>query len=1498
VRTVRVALRALSALGWTLLGVLALAGVALSGVVLLASSGPGRALVARTLVRYADAEVAGHLELAGVDVLSNGGIGLRGFRAYDPDGRLVLDVDRLEVLADVTRVRNRSIGLTVELDGPTVLLEEGEDGQLSLARAFAPARRRPERPPREEGPGWTARIARLTVRRGAIWWVDRTGATRLEASGLELDGRGVVGPDRTRVDLALRASVAAPVAGPLSLEVRGGSDGRAVRVNALRVRLGDTVLEGLGQGDLAKRTGRAAITQVAIDRAEVRRLAPDVPAGADLAFSAYAESDGRIATGAVSVVPRVDGAGRAHVAAAARVDGTRALGFDLDLDRLDPARLHAAAPPGEVTARGHGAVAGASLRALRGRVTLALARSRLRRGTLGPGEVDAAVDGGSWTVRRLALAAPGISLDGSGAWRAGGPVAGQVEARGKDLAAAARNLEQLLGAKLPAVAGTARVDARLSGTADAPALDGTITAAALASGTLAVSGVRAEAHLAGPARTLAGSVDASADRVRRGGDELARALLVRATLAGGEAHLAASASVPRLGRDPVTVDARARRVGTEGEALAFDTLTIGYPGTRYALARPATLWLARGPRVDLLELAAGSQRIVLEGGLGPRSAIDARLRLEGVRLEGLPAGVLPGSGGISGAVSAELRASGTMGRPTLVGSLAVENGSYRSLAGLRVLADLRYDGATRRAAGTLALARAAGGTVDATFELPLPLGGRPGQRLALRLRGDALPVEEVLRVLDVATPASGLLALDARLEGPARAPVLRAEATLAGGAYADLSAVDLSLTADGAGGRLGLALSGALEGRPTLAAKAEVALDVGDLLARPERAAAALRTAPIELDVTVREVLLGELAGRLGLPQRIGGRLTGALRAEGTLGALRGAASLDLADGQYEGYAGIAARLQATAAADRVAATAQGALQGEELLRATASLGAPLERLGTRAGLRAAPLAVDVEIPGAVLARAAGRDVPVAGTLRGTVKARGTLAAPRIEGELAGTGLSFSGTALGDARARLRADGGKASAEVDVAAARGGTLHAALAVASAISLETSGAALRAAPAELSVKADALQLGFLPAVVPRLVRAASGRLDADVRARGPLGRVSPRGTARLRDGRLAISEYGDWTGIEVDAAISEDAVEIPQLVAHRGKGKLEARGSLRGMTSGTGKLEGRIAANDLAISRTGVDLATLTLNVQVGGTWHPGALDARLDVARGALVRLPKRTPRTLQPLEERPDIVVGPRRKAPAPAAAAGPPFALTLRVVAPGRLQVQGENPFVRVELKADVRYEVVGKEDYMSGTIEVVRGDVEPISGRRFEMHRGKVTFTGGPPKAALLDVEAVYTNPEAVVTVDVTGSVASPEFRLSSQPPMDDAQIALLIATGRRELKPGTGGVQSLGGQQGGLATAAGGVVATQLFRNVIQDRLPLDTVALDAAELRAGKYVTDRVYVGYTHRFDARPELGQNPDEVRVEYQITPRWSFEVRYGNAQSGGGSLIWSKNY
>jgi translocation and assembly module TamB len=245
--------------------------------------------------------------------------------------------------------------------------------------------------------------------------------------------------------------------------------------------------------------------------------------------------------------------------------------------------------------------------------------------------------------------------------------------------------------------------------------------------------------------------------------------------------------------------------------------------------------------------------------------------------------------------------------------------------------------------------------------------------------------------------------------------------------------------------------------------------------------------------------------------------------------------------------------------------------------------------------------------------------------------------------------------------------------------------------------------------------------------------------------------------------------------------------------------------------------------------------------------------------------------------------------------AAASKPYHAKVHVVAPNQFWVKSDSPRIDAELKADLTGEYKDAVFTLLGDVETLRGQVEPIGGRQFDVKQARVHFVGsGDPKDATLEIDAIYTNPAAKVTVQITGSIGEPEIKLTSDPPMDEGQIALLIATGRTELKANSGGATSLGDQ----ATNAAATAASVYFGRLVAEKLPVDSVQVDASQLRAGKYITDKLYVGYTRRFNADPEKGENPNEVRLEFQITPRWTFEARAGDAGTGGGSLIWSKDY
>jgi translocation and assembly module TamB len=200
--------------------------------------------------------------------------------------------------------------------------------------------------------------------------------------------------------------------------------------------------------------------------------------------------------------------------------------------------------------------------------------------------------------------------------------------------------------------------------------------------------------------------------------------------------------------------------------------------------------------------------------------------------------------------------------------------------------------------------------------------------------------------------------------------------------------------------------------------------------------------------------------------------------------------------------------------------------------------------------------------------------------------------------------------------------------------------------------------------------------------------------------------------------------------------------------------------------------------------------------------------------------------------------------------------------------------------------------------GVVHVPQGSFSAL-GRRFTIDDAKIIETGGDLSDPELEVKALFDNPQASVTISVTGTAKSPQLDLSSNPPMDQDQIAFFLATGR---------IQGRATQQGGgvdLSGAATSVVGSLLFgqvRKELADVLPLDVITIDTgsqgvAGASVGKYIGDRVFVGYRQRFTQSSNQTENTIEGRVEYEISRALSAEATVGDV-SNDLSILYTKDF
>jgi len=1445
--------RALAIAGWLLLGAAAVAGLVLSVAFTALTTDLGRVVLVRPALSLLQGQIAGRIQVRGLKVLPRGAIEIDGLEVFDPEGERVLRLERAVLTPDVSGLSARTVGLRGEAHGLSVILRRDPEGGFSIARALAPARPSPKKAAPGGGLRWTVRLTRIEVDGADVRVVEPGGETSLAAGDLRLAARGRWGPKGGALELSVRGALTAPASEPLSLDLATSLRGSAFRLPLLEASLGKTSLDTVAEGDLGARRGRAAVLAFGMSGSELAKLVPRLPLAGEVGATAYAESDGAVATAALEARSHQDGS--ASAAMAARVSGPPGVGFEVRVDGLDPSRLATVAPSGDLHLQARGRAAGKDLDSLRGALALSVGPSRLRSGRFGPAEIRATARDGTVEVSRLSAQLPGATLEGRGSWHSKGAIAGSLSAGSGDLGLLARNLAALSGRPAPPLAGSIRLDAEVSGTVRAP-------------------GAR---------------IELSAPRLAAAGLEM-RKVALTGRVEERAVEASASALLPDVGTDPFALRLSGR-LADDLASLGLSDLSIAWPGSRFALAEPARVGFA-GPSVDRLELRSGSESIAVAGGMKGQE-LDARLDVEGFDLSRLPAKLLPPGLGLGGRITVAAEARGRAASPVVGLEGHWAEGTAAGLSGLEADLRLRLDGPAGRATGSLA-ARGAGGEVTLRADLPAsPRRAPQNAPLAFSATVHDLSLADAVKAAGKDLPLSGRATVEMGLQGTMGEPRFSGALALSEVRYGPHGPFAFRVRIEDPGERARLGAEADDAERRVLEAEGTMPLRLAELLRRPEAVARALGKTPFEAKVTVEDLDLSRQAGKGAVPPELAGRIDGQAELSGTPAAPRGRARIAVAGGAFAGLSEVDGSVELAARDAVTELSGLVAFSRAEALRLHVSLGLPAEKLADLGRVETAALRVDAEIPSLQLSRVRG-PVALAGTAEGKLTVRGTPAAPEASLRMEARKLSVETRPIGDVAASAQAGPRGLSAEAGVQLTGGGAVRATLKADAPVGLaKVRSGDLAAAPSRARLVAEAVDLHILPALAPGLVRTASGRLDAALEASGPLSRLEPRGTLRLSNGALAVSEYGEWNGIEVEAAVDEGGVRVPRLEARRGRGSLSARVETRGLPR-AGKpadLSGELRLQSLAIPRGGQNVATVDLEASITGTAGVDETRAEVAVAR-AQVQLPKSLPRSVQSLDPRKDVVIG----RPA-AAGAARPYRVVVHVVVPSKFVVTSEMPKMDLELKADTTTTwQTGGQFTAEGRVETIRGKVEPIPGRSFEIQRGVVRFTGADPESAQIDAVARYENPTAKVNVTVGGTAAAPQTKMTSEPPMDEAQIAMLLATGRTDFKAGAGAVSSLTGQD--VGAAALGLVATQFLRDVVADKLPLDAVSIDSSQLKAGVYLSERVYVGYVRRFSARLEAGENSNEARLEYQISRSWTFEASGGDAGSGEANVMWSKDY
>ncbi len=430
-------------------------------------------------------------------------------------------------------------------------------------------------------------------------------------------------------------------------------------------------------------------------------------------------------------------------------------------------------------------------------------------------------------------------------------------------------------------------------------------------------------------------------------------------------------------------------------------------------------------------------------------------------------------------------------------------------------------------------------------------------------------------------------------------------------------------------------------------------------------------------------------------------------------------------------------------------------------------------------------------------------------------------------------------------------------------------------------------------ASLRLSADRFELAALSVFLPPEISSLTGRLSADLRARGGPQPLAFSGRLAVDDGAAAFRALGrdrPWP-FSVRASLRGERIDIEQLRI----------GEEAAVVTGTGALQfasGRAPAFDLELGfdRFAIDLPRLVVGTLDGPVRLGGTLDA--PELRGALELSDLRVQIPEPDAPEFKEIRVLAADGADADAefdedARSMPLFErLRLDLAVALRRNSWARGRGANVELEGDLE----AKKDpglplSLSGQIETVRGTYE-IYGRRFRIERGAATLDGAAEVDPLLDVRAVHRVRNVKIIARLDGRLSEPRLRFESEPELSETDIASYLFLGRPAADAGSG-------QQGALDAAAARIAAgatlSELER-IFGGSLPVDLIDVrmegsdENSELRAGvgKYVGERLFLYYERGF---ADEGEN--ELRAEYELTPNWSVESNVSSGDEVGADLV-----
>lgn len=546
-------------------------------------------------------------------------------------------------------------------------------------------------------------------------------------------------------------------------------------------------------------------------------------------------------------------------------------------------------------------------------------------------------------------------------------------------------------------------------------------------------------------------------------------------------------------------------------------------------------------------------------------------------------------------------------------------------------------------------------------------------------------------------------------------------------------------------------------------------------------------------------------------------------------------------------------------------------------------------------------------LPLETLAALMPEPLKMTGMLSAKAQISGTAAAPEVTASVRLTDASFAGQAYGGAVADVGYQNRQASLRLTVQQDATHSLNGAGTLPLNLSWQDGWRTDFADGMELRVQSGGVSLAFLNAFSGKAVENIAGELGLDISARGSVKQPDLRGTFSLRDGKLKAVPLGlEIQTITAAGELDSRNLTLREFSAKAKDGEIRGSGALALKNYDIGAVKLALTARRWPAIETVRHQVKIDGNVDVEGAVSAPKIKGQITVIEGSLRPDLEFLEQSKMPTKRDETIVIVKNN------GAAGQPQApsqegkasndkdfvkavsVDLQVQASRNLWIR--HPDLVAELSGNIHVtKAPEREVDLTGRVDVVRGWFA-FQGRRFELERGAIQFTGGDKINPALDIVAKYRLPEYQVDATISGTVEKPTLTLASQPRLEQADILALLIFG----KPMNSLSQN---EQGTLQKNAIGITTGYVagrIANSVSEALGLDSLGVDIREVDFsggqvgfGHYVGSKTYVSMSQQLS-----GDQGREVQLEYQIAPNWKLGTSTTSTGSSGIDIIWQRRY